>query len=260
MQECVEENQDGPDFKYTICPNENGEEGLFLSGFPAIGRDSEVHEFGKTFKQYFFVNGKGICCGNDCPKDDLFDTCVTQLLEELKNHQKIIAVSRSNVALLNALKQSQTLKLKTIIMVAPEIPDESYLERWKNIWTTYKNTKFHIHYSEVDGSSAPLKKLTTQPFNNVSFYKYTVQSGSYDYGKYLEQQIEILDNKDMGHGTVQKSFMDYYKFNNLSFKKDIFVFKAQSMVSVRIVIHMTSRYRGTYRAEQLVQELLRLCL
>jgi len=278
---CEANNQNSEAFWYQ--ENKKGLDGLFLSGFPAKdGRGDEIHKFGQTFQKYFFVTGDGPCCGvfNGnawTASARATNGCVDQVLNELQNYTQIIAVSRSNVVLLEALGQKPEIPPKTkITMVAPEIPDESYLNKWKQAWEHYSNSEFHIHYSEADPNSEPLLKLNEQ-FKNVTFYKYSVVPGTYEYVKdEIRNTVTIKDNKGrndevlMGHGTLQKSFMDYYKSNPTgNFRKDIFIQKNHGEAvyeTVNVSIHVqtsnyiekiekTSNYIGKFRAEGMVQQL-----
>lgn len=272
--ECEAKNQNSEAFSYQECANKKGLDGLFLSGFPAKdGLRDEIHKFGQTFQKYFFVTGEGPCCGVFNGEDDVnawtasarvTDGCVHQVFNELQNYTQIIAVSRSNVVLLEALEQKPEIPPK-ITMVAPEIPDKSYLNRWKQAWKD-SNSEFHIHYSEADPNSERLLELN-EPFENVTFYKYSVVPGTYEYVKdEITNTVTITDNKGrndevlMGHGTLQKSFMNYYKSNPTgNFRKDIFIQKNNGKAvyeTVNVSIHVqTSNYIGKFRAEGMVQQL-----
>mgnify|MGYP001240770465 FL=1 len=159
-------------FSYQKCQQTKGERPeLFMSGFPALHArsENEMHEFGKTFATYLFVEGQYIpdtstnCCSDwGIGMKKLIEECqllLKQAKDNIQKHNTIISVSRSNQVLLQVLNTTKkALSGKTFVMVAPEIY-ASDMPTLTSVFKKHSRCKFQVHYSLYDDNSAGFKEF-----------------------------------------------------------------------------------------------------
>jgi len=238
-------------FNYQVCTGTGEKDkGLFMSGFPVLHSRSknEMHEFGKTFNTYMYVEGsknpsvESACCGDwtiemkkllkgevkrEKEKKEKKKNCVDTATRNIKDHAKIICVSRSNQVLLQVLNKENKMTGKNFVMVAPEIYALD-MPTLTSVFEKHSECRFEVHYSLYDKYSAAFHQFDTfakiaefqNKYPNVHFYRYEIEDAPIPEDK-PEHVVKTEDV--MSHLPVQQCFKEFYTQKKLKFKREFAV-------------------------------------